>query len=94
MSIQVEYRSAERNIPTQSVDVAGNTTNHVLLDNLRKFVTYEIRVLAYTRMGDGVPSSPEVVVQTNADGMSSLFLLVMNNAIVIVLFGHLKLQCA
>ncbi|XP_053380573.1 protein sidekick-2-like [Mercenaria mercenaria] len=69
LGFKVEYRSSERNIPTQSKDVSGNTTTHVLLENLRKFVTYEIRVLAYTRMGDGVPSSPEIVVQTNADGM-------------------------
>lgn len=74
--LQVEYRSSERNIPTQSLDVSGNTTHHVLVENLRKYVTYEIRVLAYTRMGDGVPSAPEVVVQTNADGTIKITSLV------------------
>ncbi|XP_053386774.1 protein sidekick-1-like isoform X2 [Mercenaria mercenaria] len=67
LGFKVEYRSSKKNIPTQTKIVSGNTTNHVLLENLRKFVTYEIRVLAYTRMGDGVPSDPEVTVQTYAD---------------------------
>ena len=43
----------------------------VVLQNLRKFVQYEIRVLAYTRMGDGVLSWPEIVIKTDEDGMLS-----------------------
>lgn len=73
--IQVEYRSSEAGILEASVTVPGNETSSVLLENLRKFVTYEIQVLAYTRMGDGAPSQPEVSVKTLPDGklVSDLF---------------------
>ncbi|KAL4239205.1 Protein sidekick-2 [Mactra antiquata] len=64
---KIEYRSSEQDIDSQSLQVSGNTSSSVIVENLRKFVTYEIRVLAYTRMGDGVPSSPEVTVKTTAD---------------------------
>lgn len=38
------------------------------LTELRKFVQYHIQVLAYTRLGDGVPSTPPVNVRTFEDG--------------------------
>ena len=41
----------------------------VILQNLRKYVQYELQVLAYTRIGDGCLSIPEVVVKTDGDGM-------------------------
>ena len=49
--------------------MAGNTTMSVILQNLRRYVQYELQVLAYTRIGDGSLSIPEVVVKTDGDGM-------------------------
>ncbi|XP_039630055.1 protein sidekick-1 isoform X2 [Polypterus senegalus] len=47
--------------------VKGNLTQSALLRNLRKYVEYEIQVLAFTRIGDGVPSSPSVLERTKDD---------------------------
>lgn len=38
------------------------------LTELKKFVVYQIRILAYTSAGDGVISSPAVRVRTFEDG--------------------------
>lgn len=65
--MQIEYRSTEAGIQRQSITSAGNTTTSVTLTGLRKFVRYEIQVLAYTRMGDGAPSTPEVSAKTLPD---------------------------
>ncbi|KAK3593323.1 hypothetical protein CHS0354_031382 [Potamilus streckersoni] len=64
---KVRYRSDEENITPVQQNVVGNETKFCLIHNLRKFVTYEIQVLAYTSIGDGVLSFPEVKVQTHAD---------------------------
>jgi protein sidekick len=66
--LQVEYKSPLRNISSEYKDAPGRTTRHVIVENLKKFVLYEVRVLAYTKMGDGVLSTPEIVVKTMADG--------------------------
>ena len=63
----MQYESREESIGPQLQDVARNTTMSVLLHNLRKYVQYELRVLAYTRIGDGVLSRPEVKVKTDED---------------------------
>ncbi|XP_048761303.2 protein sidekick-2-like isoform X2 [Ostrea edulis] len=47
--------------------VVGNETKSVLIGNLRKYVIYQIQVLAYTRMGDGELSQPPVSQQTLDD---------------------------
>nr|XP_060642877.1 protein sidekick-1 isoform X2 [Anolis sagrei ordinatus] len=47
--------------------VRGNHTLSVLLGGLRKYVLYEIQVLAFTRIGDGVPSSPPIIERTKDD---------------------------
>ncbi|XP_078319648.1 protein sidekick-like isoform X2 [Crassostrea virginica] len=47
--------------------VVGNETKSVLIMDLRKYVSYEIQVLAYTRMGDGVLSQPPVEQKTLDD---------------------------
>ena len=44
----------------------GNDTMSSTVGGLRKFVKYEIQVLAYTRMGDGALSTP-VAVKTFED---------------------------
>ena len=49
--------------------MTGNITMSVILQNLRKHVQYELQVLAYTRIGDGSLSIPEVAVKTDEDGM-------------------------
>lgn len=40
----------------------------IVLSGLKKFTNYSIQVLAYTRMGDGVMSTP-LFCQTEEDGM-------------------------
>ena len=64
----MRYESREELISPQLEDVVGENTTSVILQGLRKYVQYEIRVLAYTRMGDGVLSTPEVIVRTDEDG--------------------------
>ena len=56
------------NIKAHLEDVPGNETYSVLLIDLRKYVRYQIKVLAYTRMGDGISSVPVIIVQTHEDG--------------------------
>uniref|UniRef100_A0A4X1TK74 Sidekick cell adhesion molecule 1 n=1 Tax=Sus scrofa TaxID=9823 RepID=A0A4X1TK74_PIG len=48
--------------------VRGNGTQSALLAGLGKFVLYELRVLAFTRIGNGVPSSPPILERTRDDG--------------------------
>lgn len=48
--------------------IASNTTFTTTLTELRKFVNYHIQVLGFTRLGDGVLSTPPVRVQTFEDG--------------------------
>ena len=50
------------------------------LKGLRKYVTYEIQVLAYTRIGDGALSVPPVSVQTFEDGEQVFFLVLSQNS--------------
>ncbi|XP_050310715.1 protein sidekick isoform X2 [Anthonomus grandis grandis] len=47
--------------------IANNATFTTTLTELRKFVVYHIQVLAYTRLGDGQPSTPAVSVRTFDD---------------------------
>lgn len=58
--------------------VVGNETKSVLIGNLRKYVIYQIQVLAYTRMGDGELSQPPVSQQTLDDGTSQLLFYCVN----------------
>lgn len=46
----------------------GNASRSAQLTGLGKFMLYEIRVLAFTRIGDGVPSRPPVLERTLDDG--------------------------
>uniref|UniRef100_A0A8B9F6B8 Sidekick cell adhesion molecule 1 n=1 Tax=Amazona collaria TaxID=241587 RepID=A0A8B9F6B8_9PSIT len=55
------------NSEPKSQVVRGNHTQSFLLSGLRKYVLYEIQVLAFTRIGDGVPSSPAVIERTKDD---------------------------
>ena len=49
-----------------------STAREVVLTGLRKYVWYEVQVLAYTRIGDGVLSTPPVQVRTFEDGKTVL----------------------
>ncbi|CAG2244562.1 SDK [Mytilus edulis] len=68
LGYRVMYKSLSENIKDQYKDVPGNETYYVLLTNLRKYVEYQVQVLAYTRMGDGVLSQDVLSVQTDEDG--------------------------
>uniref|UniRef100_A0A8V5HBH5 Uncharacterized protein n=1 Tax=Melopsittacus undulatus TaxID=13146 RepID=A0A8V5HBH5_MELUD len=63
------YKVCNGNLDSEpkSQVVRGNHTQSFLLSGLRKYVLYEIQVLAFTRIGDGVPSSPAVIERTKDD---------------------------
>ncbi|XP_018319090.1 protein sidekick isoform X2 [Agrilus planipennis] len=56
----------QRTIPQCKI-ISSNSSFTTTLTELRKYVIYHIQVLAYTRLGDGIPSSPPVSVQTFED---------------------------
>ncbi|XP_024084969.1 protein sidekick [Cimex lectularius] len=56
-----------RNQPPKIKDIPTNKTFTTTLTELRKFQVYSIQVLAYTRLGDGILSTPPVRVQTFED---------------------------
>ncbi|XP_061455411.1 protein sidekick-1 isoform X4 [Rhineura floridana] len=58
-------RDVENKLRSQVV--RGNHTLSILLAGLRKYVLYEIQVLGFTRIGDGVPSIPPVIERTKDD---------------------------
>lgn len=66
--VQVLYKEKDSDSDAQVNVVKGNLTQSVLLRNLRKYVQYEIQVLAFTRIGDGQLSSPPVLERTKDDG--------------------------
>ncbi|XP_053624713.1 protein sidekick isoform X3 [Plodia interpunctella] len=47
--------------------IPSNQTHTITLTELRKYVLYQIQVLGYTRLGDGVLSDPPVNVRTFED---------------------------
>uniref|UniRef100_A0A672YY63 Sidekick cell adhesion molecule 2b n=1 Tax=Sphaeramia orbicularis TaxID=375764 RepID=A0A672YY63_9TELE len=53
--------------PVHFWTVEGNATHSVQLTGLGKYVLYEIQVLAFTRIGDGRPSSPPILERTLDD---------------------------
>ncbi|TRY87491.1 hypothetical protein DNTS_035314, partial [Danionella cerebrum] len=60
LGYKVLYKEKSSDSEPQVNVVKGNLTQSVLLRNLRKYVQYEIQVLAFTRIGDGQLSSPPV----------------------------------
>lgn len=62
------YKEKDSASEAQVNVVKGNLTQSVLLRNLRKYVQYEIQVLAFTRIGDGQLNSPSVLERTKDDG--------------------------
>lgn len=66
--LQVLFRAKDLDPEPRSHVVRGNHTQSALLAGLRKFVLYELQVLAFTRIGSGVPSSPLLLERTRDDG--------------------------
>lgn len=67
---QILFKAKGLDSEPKSQIVRGNHTQSFLLSGLRKYTLYEIQVLAFTRIGDGVPSSPAVIERTKDDGKS------------------------
>uniref|UniRef100_A0A8C2J1Q0 Sidekick cell adhesion molecule 1a n=1 Tax=Cyprinus carpio TaxID=7962 RepID=A0A8C2J1Q0_CYPCA len=67
LGYKVMYKEKDSDSEAQVNVVKGNLTQSVLLRNLRKYVQYEIQVLAFTRIGDGQLSSPPVLERTKDD---------------------------
>lgn len=60
--------SAEAGLDSAFSEVPGADTHTALLNGLKKFVEYQVQVLAFTRIGDGKLSQPPVTVKTLEDG--------------------------
>jgi len=56
-----------KGVEFQQKTIASNVTKQTTLTELKKFTGYTIQVLAYTRVGDGVLSSPPIMVVTHED---------------------------
>ncbi|XP_050437025.1 protein sidekick isoform X2 [Adelges cooleyi] len=65
---KVYYKPGIRTVyPMQIKDIPKNSTFTTTLTELKKFVQYSIQVLAYSRLGEGVLSTPPARVQTHED---------------------------
>ena len=62
------YKEKEADAQARFWLAEGNASRSAQLTGLGKYTLYEIRVLAFTRMGDGVPSRPPVLERTLDDG--------------------------
>lgn len=65
--VQVVYKEKDSDSAVHFWTVEGNATHSVQLTGLGKYVLYEIQVLAFTRIGDGRPSSPFILERTLDD---------------------------
>lgn len=68
LTLQILFRAKDLDAEPRSHVVRGNRTQSALLAGLRKFVLYELQVLAFTRLGNGVPSAPLLLERTKDDG--------------------------
>ena len=70
MTLQVLFASVKNGQAqeTQDLILEDPTTRSTILASLDKYTQYLVQVLGYTRIGDGVPSNPKVVVRTSEDG--------------------------
>lgn len=66
--LQVMYKEKDLDTRAQFWLAEGNASRSAQLTGLGKYTLYEIRVLAFTRIGDGVPSRPPVLERTLDDG--------------------------
>lgn len=65
---QVAFKEKDLDTDLCFWTVEGNNSHSVQLTGLGKYVLYEIQVLAFTRIGDGRPSSPPILERTLDDG--------------------------
>ncbi|NXA48598.1 SDK2 protein, partial [Nothocercus julius] len=67
LGYKVVYQEQEAEARARFWLVEGNASRSAQLAGLRPYTLYEVRVLAFTRMGDGVPSQPPVLERTLDD---------------------------
>uniref|UniRef100_A0A8C1Q4G4 Sidekick cell adhesion molecule 2b n=1 Tax=Cyprinus carpio TaxID=7962 RepID=A0A8C1Q4G4_CYPCA len=67
LGYKVVYKEKDSDSPLKFWTVEGNATHSVQLTGLGKYVLYEIQVLAFTRIGDGRPSTPSILERTLDD---------------------------
>ncbi|XP_077474176.1 protein sidekick-2-like isoform X2 [Stigmatopora argus] len=67
LGYKVIYKEKDADSAPSFWTVEGNTSHSVLLTGLGKYVLYEIRVLAFTRIGDGRSSTPSILERTLDD---------------------------
>uniref|UniRef100_A0A8V1ANX6 Sidekick cell adhesion molecule 2 n=1 Tax=Gallus gallus TaxID=9031 RepID=A0A8V1ANX6_CHICK len=67
LGYKVMYKEKDSEARAQFWLAEGNTSRSAQLTGLGKFMLYEIRVLAFTRIGDGVPSRPPILERTLDD---------------------------
>uniref|UniRef100_A0A673JFQ7 Protein sidekick-2-like n=1 Tax=Sinocyclocheilus rhinocerous TaxID=307959 RepID=A0A673JFQ7_9TELE len=67
LGYKVVYKEKDAESALRFWTVEGNTTYSVQLTGLGKYVLYEIQVVAFTRIGDGMPSSPPIFERTLDD---------------------------
>ncbi|XP_048847436.1 protein sidekick-1-like [Brienomyrus brachyistius] len=67
LGYKVLYREKESHSEHQVHVVKGSLMQSTLLRGLRKYIQYQIQVLAFTRIGDGEPSRPPVVERSKDD---------------------------
>ncbi|KPP73215.1 protein sidekick-2-like [Scleropages formosus] len=80
LGYKVVYKEKDSDVPLQFWTVEGNTTHSVQLTGLGKYILYEIQVLAFTRIGDGVPSSPPILERTLDDAYQITYRLNSTNS--------------
>ncbi|XP_078096275.1 protein sidekick-1 [Mustelus asterias] len=67
LGYKILYQEKDSESATHTHLVKGNFTQSVVLNGLRKYSQYKIQVLAFTRIGDGVSSSPVLIERTKDD---------------------------
>ncbi|XP_051877097.1 protein sidekick-1 [Pristis pectinata] len=67
LGYKILYQEKDSESDTQTHLVKGNFTHSVVLNGLRKYSQYKIQVLAFTRIGDGVPCFPVLMERTKDD---------------------------
>uniref|UniRef100_A0A8C3T571 Sidekick cell adhesion molecule 2 n=1 Tax=Chelydra serpentina TaxID=8475 RepID=A0A8C3T571_CHESE len=66
-AFQVVYKEKDSDVPAQFWPAEGNASRSAQLAGLGKYLLYEVRVLAFTRVGDGAPSAPPILERTLDD---------------------------
>ncbi|XP_019398340.1 PREDICTED: protein sidekick-2 [Crocodylus porosus] len=67
LGYKVVYKEKDSDLRARFWLAEGNASRSAQLAGLGKYVLYEIRVLAFTRIGDGVPSHPPILERTLDD---------------------------